>query len=164
MGRRQKRNPETRVKLVGGEIIFNLEGRGIEAWRERLAGFRTRATDLQPVFDEFGDYMLRSIQRNFQAEGRPQRWKPLAQSTLDQRIRQGYGRGPILQRTGHLKRGFRTNTSHTYLRIVNSTPYFKFHQQDRRRGQKIPRRLMVVLLDQDKAQFTQILRGHLEGE
>lgn len=108
--------------------------------------------------------MLRSINRNFQAEGRPQKWKPLAQSTVDQRIQQGHGRGPILQRTGQLKRGFRVNTSHTYLRITNNVPYFKFHQQDRRQGNKIPRRIMVVLLDQDKAQFSRILRGHLGGE
>lgn len=160
MGRRI-RNAETRVKLLGGEISFNLEGRGIEAWRERLEGFRTKATNLQPVFDEFGQYMLASINRNFQNEGRPRKWPALAPSTIQQRTRQGYGAGPILYRTGRLQRGFRVNTGSTYMRIVNDTPYFKYHQQDKRRGKKIPRRIMVVLLDQDKAQFTRILRRYL---
>ncbi len=155
------RNTETRVKLLGGEISFNLEGRGIEAWRERLEGFRTKATNLQPVFDEFGQYMLASINRNFQNEGRPRKWPALAPSTLQQRTRQGYGAGPILYRTGRLQRGFRVNTGSTYMRIVNDTPYFKYHQQDKRPGKVIPRRIMVVLLDQDKAQFTRILRGYL---
>lgn len=160
MGRRI-RNQETRVKLLGGEIQFNFEGRGIHEWRDRLEGFHTRATNLQPVFDEFGQYMLGSIRRNFEAEGRPRRWPALAPSTIQQRQRQGYGAGPILQRTGRLRRGFRVHTGTAFLRIVNDTPYYKYHQHDKRRGTKIPRRIMVVLLDQDKAQFTRILRGYL---
>ncbi len=160
MGRRI-RNQETRVKLLGGEISFNLEGRGIEEWRGRLEGFRTRATNLQPVFDEFGRYMLGSIRRNFEAEGRPRKWQPLAPSTIQQRTRQGYGAGPILYRTGRLRHGFRVNTGSTFMRIVNDTPYYKYHQQDKRPGKTIPRRIMVVLLDQDKAQFTRIWRRYL---
>lgn len=152
-----------RVKLLGGEISFSLEGKGVEDWLDRLEHFRTSATDLSAVFDPFGRYMLRSIDRTFVAEGRPRRWTPLAASTIAERIRLGYGAGPILQRTGALRGGFRSLPGRKSLRIINTQFYFQFHQQDRRRGSKIPLRIMVQLLDQDKAQFTRLVRKHVEG-
>jgi len=113
------------------------------------------------VYAEFGTYQLRSIDRNFTGEGRPSRWAPLAPATIRERIRLGFGAGPILQRTKTLRNAFRTHVGKTFLRILNNTPYFKYHQQDERLGVKLPRRIMVILLDQDKAQFTRIYRRHL---
>jgi hypothetical protein len=40
--------------------------------------------------------------------------------------------------------------------------YFAAHQYGYRSG-NLPRRAMLVLLDQDKAQFTRIARNHLMG-
>lgn len=150
-----------RVKLLGGQLTFRFDG--TEEWLKRLDNFRTTATNMRPVYEEFGAYMLRSIDRNFEAEGRPNRWKPLAESTIRERIRLGFGRGPILQRTGTLRRGFSTQAGQTRLKILNGVPYYRFHQQDRNRNRgRLPRRAMVVLLDQDKAQFTKTFRKHIK--
>jgi phage gpG-like protein len=154
----------TRVKLVGGALQMRFEGRGIDAWLERNDHFRAQAFNMRPVFDAFGPYMLGSIDRNFEAEGRPTKWHPLAEATIRERIRLGYGKGPILQRTRRLRNGFRTHTSNSFLRILNNVPYFKFHQQDKRRGHKIPRRIMVLLQDRDKAQFTRLVHQHFGVE
>lgn len=153
-----------RVKLVGAEIEFNLEGKGVEEWLERLDHFRTSAEDLRSVFDPFGRYMLRSIDRTFISEGRPRRWRALKPATVRERIRQGYGAGPILQRTRSLRYGFRSLPGKKSLRIINTQFYFRFHQQDERAGRIIPRRIMVQLLDQDKAQFTRLFRQEMERD
>ncbi len=162
MPRRPRFARDTRIKLAGASLHFNFEGEETERWLARLDNFKTSAKNLQPVFDEFGQYMLRSIDRNFQSEGRPDAWKPLAPSTVRQRIRLGFGGShPILQRSGKLRGGFRTQTDKSFLRIVNNVPYFKYHQQDDGQGNKMPRRIMVILQQRDKAEFTRIVRKHL---
>lgn len=161
--RHRFRNHETRIKLVGGELLFNIEGKGLNRWLDRLDHFATAAKDMQPVFDEFGRYMMNSIDRNFAAEGRPDSWQPLAEATIRERIRQGYGASPILHRSGKLQRGFRMQTGKTFLRILNGVPYFQYHQQDDGKGKKLPRRIMVIMLSQDRAQLTRITNLHLTG-
>jgi hypothetical protein len=116
------------------------------------------------VFDPFGRYMLRSIDRTFISEGRPRRWRALKPATVRERIRKGYGAGPILQRTRSLRYGFRSLPGKKSLRIINTQFYFRFHQQDERAGRIIPRRIMVQLLDQDKAQFTRLFRQEMERD
>lgn len=39
-------------------------------------------TDWKPALNEAGEYMLSSLDRNFQAGGRPEAWKPLSSATL----------------------------------------------------------------------------------
>lgn len=55
-----------------------------------------RGPGADAIRDAFGD--------NFARQGERAPWAALAPSTIAQRIRLGYGRGPILQRTGALKR------------------------------------------------------------
>jgi len=102
--------------------------------------------------------MLGSIDRNFTAEGRPNRWASLKPTTIQDRFRQGYGAGPILQRSGKLRKSFRSNAGKDYLRITNNVRYFKYHQTGTK---KMPQRIMIYLQDRDKAQFTRIVRQHL---
>lgn len=146
------------IKLHGTRVKFAFEGDGIGRWLNKMNYFDSQAQNLKPVFDSFGDYMLRSIDRTFQAEGRPKPWAPLAPGTIEDRIRKGYGRGPILVRTGDLKRGFGVDTGPAFFRISNGMRYFKFHQYGTK---KAPQRIMVQLLRQDKAQFTRAYRRHL---
>jgi phage gpG-like protein len=156
------KNIDTRVAFFGGRMHISMLGKGVQQWLDRQNGFADAANDLEPFFESFGIYMLGSIDRNFIAEGRPGRWKPLAPSTIEERIRLGFGRGPILQRTRRLRQGFYSAAGRKSLRISNSTPYFKYHQQDTRRGKIIPRRIMVLMQNQDKTVMTKILRNHLE--
>lgn len=165
MAPRKKFGQHTRVKLVGSELTLNFDGKGIEEWLERLERFETTTKDLRPVFNDFGAYQLKSIDRNFTSEGRPGKWTQLAQSTVEQRRRLGYGgRHPILQRTKKLRRGFKKKATKRTLSIINRIPWFKYHQQDKRKGKVMPRRIMVILLNQDKAQFTRTFRKYATGD
>lgn len=49
----------------------------------RLQGLEGRGGNLSGVNQAFGGYMKGSIDRNFAAQGRPDRWPPLAFDTLD---------------------------------------------------------------------------------
>lgn len=41
-----------------------------------------RVADLRPVLEDFAGYMVGSVQRNFDAQGRPNRWAPLKGASL----------------------------------------------------------------------------------
>jgi phage gpG-like protein len=156
----------TRIKVVGGEVHFRFEQwektdlvRAAEHYGEAL-------DDWSPVFEQFWPYQKSSIMRNFEAQGRPTRWKRLSKRTIADRRRRGYGAGPILVRSGTLKRGFLGDWGKKYFRINNRArspkgyPYFWVHQLGAAKAH-IPQRIMVVLLRQDQAQFTKLARKHI---
>jgi len=68
--------------------------------QDRLNQLGRRLSNLEPLMAEIGEIGVLSIQENFQQEGRPRKWAPLAESTKEQRRRQGRARGRILNRLG----------------------------------------------------------------
>lgn len=160
---KQKRGVSTRIKLVGGEVTFSMQDSQLVEMRQPLDHYTEGSKNFSPVFEEFWQYHRRSIQRNFEAEGRPEKWAPLKAATIRERIRLGYGAGPILVRTGALKRGFRADWGPRSYRVSNLKFYFPFHQQGAPRA-NIPARPMLTLLPQDLAQFTRIARKHLGAD
>lgn len=148
----------TVIKVVGGTVEFRFADPEVDEYSRALAHYRTQAKDFTDVFTEFGPHMIRSIDRNFQLEGRPRAWQALSYSTIRERERLGYGSGPILVRTGALKAGFKFSFRKQSFQIVNSQFYYGYHQ---RGGPVIPRRQMVVLLDEDKSTFTRLARKNM---
>lgn len=65
---------------------------GIEEVLNRFARLEAAFNNLEKPLKASGVYMLGSIERNFQAQGRPAKWQSLAPSTLSQR-REGNGKG-----------------------------------------------------------------------
>jgi phage gpG-like protein len=47
-----------------------------------LEGLNLRTQDLTPVMQDFAGYMKGSVQKNFDAQGRPTRWAPLKSASL----------------------------------------------------------------------------------
>lgn len=157
---RRRRDKATRIKVIGGEMTFSMSDPQFVEWRKPLDHYGRAGKDFSPVFKDFARYHRRSITRNFEAEGRPARWTPLAESTIRDRIRKGFAPGPILVRTGALKRRFWFSWGKQQYRVGNYQPYFPHHQYGAPRA-NIPRRAMIVLLQQDKATFTRLARKHL---
>jgi phage gpG-like protein len=157
---RRRRDQATRIKIIGGEMTFSMSDPAFVEWTRPLDHFGEAARSFTPVFEEFAGYHRRAILRNFAAEGRPRRWPPLAETTIRDRERQGYGPGPILVRSGRMKRGFWFSFGKGTYRVGNHMHYFPHHQFGAPRA-NIPRRAMIVLLQQDKAMFTKIARKHL---
>lgn len=154
------RGRNTRIKLIGGEMSFAMRDPQFEEMRKPLDHYRTAARDFSPVFEDFSRYHARSILRNFTAQGRPSKWAPLAAATIEDRIRKGYGPGPILVRTGGLRKGWRYKWGAQSYRVDNRKHYWIYHQLGAP-ANRLPARPMLVLLPQDLAQFTRIARHHL---
>lgn len=159
----QRRGKETRIKLVGGEMTFSMQDPTDVTRRAPLEKYLTGSRDFSRVFEAFSAYHDRSIERNFAAEGRPSKWAPLTAATIRERVQLGYGAGPILVRTGAMKRGFRWLWGPRSYRVWNIKPYFIYHQEGAPKA-AIPARPMLVLLPQDLAQFTKLARQHLGSD
>jgi len=155
-----RRGKSTRIRFVGGEMTFSFADPQKVEFRQAIQHYGEAARDFSPALQEYLAYQLRSIDRNFRAEGRPQRWAALKPGTVLDRLHEGYGAGPILQRSGKLRRGFKGDVGKRTLRIRNSVRYFPYHQYGAPKA-NIPARPMIVLLSQDKAMFTRIMRRHL---
>lgn len=88
-------------------------------------------------------YQLKEIDKQFTTQGSniTSAWKPLKASTVSQRIRSGFGAGPILRRTGKLKASFKQKKlTKNALQIGSDSKYYEYHQIG---GSKIPQRQIV---------------------
>lgn len=57
-------------------MIIEIDLRGDKELVASLRKMEYRSRNLQPVMADIGEYMKRSIQKNFDAGGRPNKWKP----------------------------------------------------------------------------------------
>ncbi|GAH37277.1 unnamed protein product [marine sediment metagenome] len=88
-----------------------------------------KAKNLRVPLKRCGILMLRSIDKNFRAEGRPKRWAPLSPMTIAMRRKKGRG-AKILQDTG-LGRGSITYevVSNQKVQIGTKRDYMRKHQE-----------------------------------
>lgn len=98
----------------------------------RLQSMVKAIEDTREPLRETADFLEETKERQFQVEGAhvTTKWKALAPSTIKQRIRKGYGAGPILQNTGALRKSFSTKKlTKEELRYGSSgVHYFPYHQ------------------------------------
>jgi len=86
----------------------------IDPWLNFVRGAYIFASDIdklsmsfktwrKPLLEARDAVVVPSIIQNFDVEGRP-KWKPLLPQTIQNRLYMGFSRGPILNRTGRLRR------------------------------------------------------------
>src|SRR5258706_1896313 len=85
---------DPRFNFVQGAFIFASDIDKMEM------KFRTWRVPLAEARDAV---VIPSIEKNFSEEGRP-KWKPLAKTTIMNRMYLGFSRGPILERTSRLRK------------------------------------------------------------
>lgn len=162
----QQWGQDTVAKFLGGELTLSLSADKSQAdYVKDLNGIIERSRNMQPAMLAIGQYLMGSTLRNFRAQGRP-RWQPLTAATIADRIRQGFGPGPILQRRGTLMksltqpgaRGSVLRAGPRSLKYGSNLFYFEFHQKG---TGKIPKREMVVLQRQDKSQISRIINTYI---
>lgn len=117
--------------------------------------------------------MAPSFRKNFDAEGRPDAWEPLAEWTVEYRELKGFtGDGPILNRTGLLKRTMQQlniwtiNTTTASLQgLPDKIWYGAIHQAGYAGGGKanaIPQRQFALLQDEDFDAIEKIFEDWLD--
>ena len=76
-------------------------------------GLIRKAGDFSDEMAAIAGVMLDSVEENFEKEGRPETWTPLAEETVEDRRKKGFGpEHPILQRTGTLAASVQETSSH----------------------------------------------------
>jgi phage virion morphogenesis protein len=122
-------------------ISIHVKDADAQKMLEQLA---SKIKDIRPVYMDFGAHMERSIQKNFDAQGRPVRWKPLKPMTLFSSIsqRKTYYKGgrftaagrkaltgrKVLTDTARLRNSIHSTATSQNLRIYTNVEYAAIHQ------------------------------------
>jgi phage virion morphogenesis protein len=168
-------------------IAIRLASKDLGAVVARMNALALRMGDYAPVLQQFGLAMLRSVEKTFQAGGRPNRWVPWALSTSWRETRSvllksgkvsssakrtGRARtGKVLIDTARLKNSITASLAGTgpssVLRIGSNVIYARIHQLGGRagRGHKslIPARPYLVVQAEDLELLKRMVREHLTG-
>lgn len=130
-----------------------------------------RLGSMQPGMEAIGETVLASIQRNFEAGGRPAKWPALADSTIRQRIRRGNWPGQILVRkgvSGGLLGSLSYDAAPRHVLISANKEYAAIHhfggKAGRGRKTTIPARPYMMIQDEDWAEITAALNDFIFGE
>ena len=128
---------------------------------------RKKALNLVIPLKKAGLLMLRSINRNFESSGRPNKWKPLKRSTLLAKVRKGFSPKPLI-RSGAMKRSITFTSNRKRLAIGTSIVYGAIHQFGGRAGRhlsaKIPKRTYLLFQNQDLEDIEELITDHLLGD
>lgn len=138
-------------------LNMSLSGGSMDA---ALAALAARLDELSGPLDAFGKTMMDSVRRNFDEQGRPDGWEPLAASTARRK-----GNGAILVDTGRLRGSIGFRAGHDRLTLYSALPYASVHQRGGAAGRGgsavIPARPYLVFQEDDIARLRDILLRHL---
>lgn len=134
---------------MGGEVV------GEDLAILKLTRIDSNITNMKPAFQDIVGEYRKDVEKQFQSEGRhfgfP--WAQLKDSTISQRIRQGYpGEHPILKRSGDLKDSLTRASDPNACQVVTrqqwfigtQIPYAAFHQS-RAPRYRLPRRAFLAI-------------------
>ena len=114
--------------MTNGAFI-SYDVKGDEKVKALLKKAGNKAKNLRIPLKRCGILMIRSIDKNFRAEGRPKRWALLSPMTIAMRRKKGKG-AKILQDTGHGKGSIVYKVvSNQKVQIGTPLGYMKIHQE-----------------------------------
>lgn len=123
--------------------------------------------NITPALASIRSLLLASVDENFEAEGRPVKWKDLSEYTIDNRTANGKWPGKILQVSGQLASsvtGILTNDSviigsnKSYAKLQNNGGVTKTPAGNR---VKVPARPFILIQKEDEKEARKILNDHL---
>ena len=136
----------------GGIVIAGAVEGDLQLSRE-LIGISTNLNNFRVPLGRSREQLLSTTQLNFGVGGGLMGgWKP----------RKRLYNWPLLQRTGRMRNNFKSKVSTNMLEIWNPTWYFPFHQSNRPR-RKLPRRVMLKIIGQDKRRIQKFFQEFMVG-
>lgn len=149
------------------------EIQGLERLLKRLAQMATDTRHVERPLKAAGAHMLGSIEKNFQQQGRPKKWTPLAPSTREGR-RKGKNkkRGPkILIDTARLKNSPSVKLVQGPAAAVGTNviysrrQHFGYKSKKKGRGQaETPARPFLMFQDEDFDAIDRIFSRYIRGQ
>lgn len=143
---------------------------GLDRVFSRINRLHDRITrDIEKPFKASGTYMVGSIQRNFQAEGRPKKWTALADSTIERR-RRGKGKGgvKILTDTAAMKNSMAMKLQTDGVEVGTGAiqakrQHYGYPGGTGRGRSKTPARPFVMIQDEDRDVIAKIFSRHVRS-
>jgi len=138
------------------QIRVSIEDGGIRTILERLQG---RMGNLTPAMRTIGETVRTSVERNFAAQGRPEKWSP------SQRVlRTG---GQTLSLSGRLRRSFSVKATGKEAVVGTNVIYAAIHQMGGKAGRghraTIPARPFLTVQDEDWREIERQLAEYITG-
>lgn len=144
-------------------IEIKLNNTEIEKYLLELA---KKAENLRPVMKNIAGILAYSTEENFKSEGRPDKWKDLADSTKKQREKKGHWPGQILQVTGQLASSINTYYDNDSAVIGSNLEYAAIHQLGGQAGKNesvdIPARPYILLQQKDEKNIIDVITDYLK--
>jgi len=98
--------------------------------------------------DEIAELLLASVQRNFDEEGRPDRWDPRVEPT---------GSWPLLNKTGNLIASLGTDINGDIVSVTNSASYAGYLNEG---TEKMVARPFMMIQESDMDAIEELLARH----
>jgi len=153
--------------IAKGGAVFSFEIENNEQIKALLKKAGDKGKDLRIPLKRAGILMVGSIDKNFRAEGRPDKWTPLSDMTLAMRRKHGKG-AKILQDTGRGKGSIDYKViSNQQVEIGTDVGYMGIHQTGgtvRMFGKtkvKIPKRKFLLFQSEDDKNIVKIFTEYL---
>jgi phage virion morphogenesis protein len=120
---------------------------------EKLTVILSRVADLSKPMAEIGQLMKRSVIENFQAGGRPDKWKPLSEKYLAWKLTHGYT-SQILVLTHRLMQSFSVQTDSKSARVFTGVKYAGKHNFG---DGQTPQRQFMMFQSEDVSKIKEII-------
>ena len=122
--------------------------------------------DMTPVMRTIAGIMADAVEQNFEKEGRPDHWQPLALSTIKQREKHGHWPGQMLQRTGSLASSVTIKFDANSASVGTNKVYAAIHQfgglAGRNQSARIPAHPFLVLDNDDINEIIEAIEAALK--
>lgn len=138
---------------------------GIDKLFNRIRRLGKAVKDKEKPLRAASVYMRGSIDKNFQAEGRPEKWTPLSQKTTARRRGKTH---KILTDTARLRRSMNYKISGDESHIGTNTIYgprqhFGYEGGTGRGRSKTPARSFLMFQEEDVREIGEIYKRHIRG-
>lgn len=135
---------------------------------ETLQRFPERSTDLIPLNRNIANKLVEFVDLNFEEGGRPQKWAPLATSTIERKRKMGITNPErALHQDGLLRQRLTPDYAYDYASAGTRTPYAAIQhfggQAGRGKKVTIPARPYMVLTEEDVDELVGVIEKHLLG-
>ena len=144
------------------QISWSIEGE--KQLSRMLIGMENDLKDLTQPFSDSADYLKQTYSRdvfNTQGAAIGRKWKRLSPATVAAKARLGFSGGPLV-RTGKMQNSFQSVVSSEQAVIRNTAEYFKYHQSNQARSSRLPRRVMMALGNNQKAEIVRFFQAYIQ--
>lgn len=141
---------------------------GLEEALKRVSRLVTDTRHVEKPLKAAGTYMLGSIEKNFKASGRPNRWAALSSGTIAGRRNKKKSSIKILIDTGRLKNSHSMKTVSEGVQIGTNVIYaprqhFGYSGGSGRGHAKTPARPFLMFQEEDIREIGEIFSRHVGG-